>query len=66
MDTVIPQIRSRMMSRVGQRDTKPEKLVRSLAHSLGLRFRLCDRSLPGSPDLVFRRHGVVLFVHGCF
>ncbi|MBS77025.1 very short patch repair endonuclease [Variovorax sp.] len=66
MDTVSPQARSRMMSRVGRRDTKPEMVVRSLAHSLGLRFRLCDRNLPGSPDLVFRRHGVVLFVHGCF
>lgn len=37
-----------------------------MAHRLGLRFRLCDRSLPGSPDLVLRRHAVVIFVHGCF
>lgn len=66
MDTVSPAVRSRMMSRIGQRDTTPELVVRSVAHRLGLRFRLCDRSLPGSPDLVFRRHGVVIFVHGCF
>jgi DNA mismatch endonuclease (patch repair protein) len=66
MDTVSAAVRSRMMSRIGSRDTEPELVVRSVAHRLGLRFRLCDRSLPGSPDLVFRRHGVVIFVHGCF
>lgn len=66
MDTVSPQTRSRIMSAVGHRDTAPERLVRSAAHALGLRFRLCDRKLPGSPDLVFRRHRVAVFVHGCF
>jgi DNA mismatch endonuclease (patch repair protein) len=66
MDTVSTAVRSRIMSRVGRRDTAPEMVVRSAAHRLGLRFRLCDRNLPGSPDLVFRRHGVVIFIHGCF
>lgn len=66
MDTVSTAVRSRIMSSVGRRDTTPELVVRSVAHRLGLRFRLCDRRLPGSPDLVFRRHGVVIFVHGCF
>lgn len=58
--------RSRIMSRVGQRDTQPEMLVRSAAHGLGLRFRICRRDLPGTPDLVFPKWQVALFVHGCF
>jgi DNA mismatch endonuclease, patch repair protein len=66
MDTVSPTTRSRIMSAIGQRDTAPERLVRSAAHALGLRFRLCDKKLPGSPDLVFKRHRVAVFVHGCF
>jgi DNA mismatch endonuclease, patch repair protein len=66
MDTVSPTTRSRIMSSIGQRDTAPERLVRSAAHALGLRFRLCDKKLPGSPDLVFKRHRVAVFVHGCF
>jgi DNA mismatch endonuclease (patch repair protein) len=54
------------MGCVGSRDTKPELLVRSLLHRLGFRFRVNDGSLPGSPDIVLRRHGSVIFVHGCF
>ncbi|MGD0214620.1 MAG: very short patch repair endonuclease, partial [Terriglobales bacterium] len=46
--------------------TKPEKIVRSLAHRLGYRFRLHARDLPGHPDLVFRSRRKVIFVHGCF
>jgi DNA mismatch endonuclease, patch repair protein len=54
------------MSRVRQRDTAPELVVRRLLHHRGWRYRLHDRSLPGSPDLVFRRLSKVIFVHGCF
>ena len=54
------------MSRIKNRDTKPEMLVRKLCHSLGLRFRLYDKTLPGKPDLVFKKHKSVLFVHGCY
>lgn len=54
------------MARVLSRDTRPEKLVRSFLHRSGLRFRLNVRTLPGSPDIVLRRHGAVVFVHGCF
>lgn len=66
MDTISAAARSLMMARVGRRDTTPEIIVRSVAHRLGLRFRVCVHNLPGSPDLVFARHKVVLFVHGCF
>lgn len=54
------------MARVGQKDTGPEKILRSALHKAGLRYRLHDRELPGSPDLVFRRFQAVIFVHGCF
>jgi DNA mismatch endonuclease (patch repair protein) len=55
-----------MMSRVGQKNTLPELLVRSAAHKFGLRFRLHRKDLPGSPDLVFPKFKLVVFVHGCF
>ena len=54
------------MGCVGSRGTNPELLVRSVLHRLGFRFRVNDDSLPGSPDIVLRRHQTVIFVHGCF
>ena len=54
------------MSRVRDRDTKPEMIVRRALHSMGYRFRLHRRDLPGSPDLVLPSRSVALFVHGCF
>jgi DNA mismatch endonuclease (patch repair protein) len=65
-DIVTRSIRSRMMAGIGPRNTSPELVVRRYLHALGFRFRLHDRYLPGHPDLVFPKHGVVLFVHGCF
>lgn len=58
--------RSALMSRIRGRDTKPELAVRSLLHGLGLRFRVCRRDLPGTPDIVLPGRGTVVFVHGCF
>ncbi|MBA3526878.1 MAG: DNA mismatch endonuclease Vsr [Sphingomonas sp.] len=58
--------RSVRMALVRNRDTKPEILVRKLLHKMGFRYRLHDRRLPGSPDLVFRPRRKVMFVHGCF
>ena len=58
--------RSERMRRTKQRDTEPEVALRHGLHRLGLRYRLHERGLPGEPDLVFPRHGVALFVHGCF
>lgn len=54
------------MSRVRNKDTKPEKSVRQLLTALGFRYRLQGRSLPGRPDIVFPRRKKVVFVHGCF
>lgn len=58
--------RAARMRRIRKRDTKPELLVRRMAHALGFRFRLYRRDLPGSPDLVFPRLRKIVFVHGCF
>lgn len=66
MDTVDKTTRSRIMSRVGQKDTGPEMKLRRSLHKIGLRYRLHDKRLPGSPDIVFPRFKAVLFVHGCF
>ena len=65
-DTLSVEMRSALMKRVRRRNTTPELIVRNALHKRGLRFRLHDESLPGSPDLVFPRHLTVLFVHGCF
>lgn len=65
-DIVNAARRSEMMSRIKGRNTKPELIVRRIAHGLGFRFRLHRRDLPGSPDLVFPRYQAVVFVHGCF
>ena len=65
-DTLTPTERSARMSRVRGRNTKPEMLVRRLLHSLGFRFRLHRRDMPGSPDIVLPRYRAVIFVHGCF
>jgi DNA mismatch endonuclease (patch repair protein) len=65
-DIVPPHKRSEMMSGIRGRDTKPELEVRRYLHALGLRYRLHVADLPGRPDIVFPRHGAVVFVHGCF
>jgi DNA mismatch endonuclease, patch repair protein len=54
------------MAKIRAKDTKPELVVRSIAHKLGFRYRLHRRDLPGSPDLVFPYLGKVIFVHGCY
>jgi DNA mismatch endonuclease (patch repair protein) len=66
MDTVDSQTRSQIMARVGQKNTGAEMMLRRALHRRGLRYRLHDRSLPGSPDIVFPRFKSVLFVHGCY
>ena len=65
-DTLSKEERSRVMAKVKSRNTKPEKKVRSLLFSLGFRFRLCQKNLPGKPDIVLKKYKTVIFVHGCF
>ena len=66
MDFLSPAGRSRRMSLIRKANTKPELIVRSIAHRLGFRFRLHRSDLPGSPDLVFPRLKKVIEVRGCF
>jgi DNA mismatch endonuclease (patch repair protein) len=54
------------MSRIRGKHSKPELVVRRMAHEMGLRFRLHRKDLPGTPDLVFPGRKIVAFVHGCF
>ena len=65
-DTITPEQRSDLMSRIRSTNTKPEMAVRSLVHRLGYRFRLHRRDLPGRPDIVLPRHRKIILVHGCF
>lgn len=65
-DIVSPEQRSRMMSGIRGKDTKPEMVLRRGLHALGFRFRLHDRKLPGTPDLVFPKYHAVILAHGCF
>jgi DNA mismatch endonuclease (patch repair protein) len=65
-DSFSSEQRSRNMRAVKARDTKPEVSVRRLVHSLGYRFRLYRRDLPGTPDLAFIGKRKAIFVHGCF
>ncbi|MXZ29021.1 MAG: DNA mismatch endonuclease Vsr [Gammaproteobacteria bacterium] len=58
--------RSAIMRAVKSCDTKPELIVRRITHSLGFRYRLHRKNLPGKPDLVFPSRSKVIFVHGCF
>lgn len=65
-DNLSPADRSKRMSLVRNRDTKPELTVRRLIHKMGFRYRLHRNDLPGKPDLVFPSIKKVIFVHGCF
>jgi DNA mismatch endonuclease (patch repair protein) len=65
-DIISPVVRSRVMSRIRGKDTKPEMIVRRCLHAVGLRYRLHRRNLPGAPDIVFPSRKLAVFVHGCF
>ncbi len=66
MDRHTPEQRHRNMAAIRGRDTKPEMAVRRLLFSLGYRFRVQRRDLPGRPDIVLRKYRTVIFVNGCF
>jgi DNA mismatch endonuclease (patch repair protein) len=66
MDIISKEKRSWNMSRIRSKDTKPEKIVRSLLHRMGYRFRLHVKGLPGKPDIVLPKYKTIIFVHGCF
>ncbi len=65
-DIVAPDVRSRMMAGIRNKDTKPEMAIRKGLHGLGFRFLLHDKRFPGKPDLVFPKWRTAIFVNGCF
>ncbi|WP_028452547.1 very short patch repair endonuclease [Chitinilyticum aquatile] len=65
-DIVDKATRSRMMSGIRSKDTKPEMLIRKALHARGFRFRLHVKDLPGKPDLVLPKYKAVIFINGCF
>lgn len=65
-DTLTTEQRSRNMSAIKGKDTKPEMIVRKFLHSQGLRFRLHRKDLPAKPDIVLPKYNAVVLVHGCY
>ncbi|MFQ5642324.1 MAG: very short patch repair endonuclease [Thiogranum sp.] len=65
-DVVDRETRSRMMSGIRGKNTRPELVIREALFAKGLRYRLHVKDLPGKPDLVFPKYKAVIFIHGCF
>ncbi len=65
-DVLSKEQRSRCMSHIRSKDTKPEVLVRRFLFAHGFRFRLHRKDLPGKPDIVLPRYKTVIFINGCF
>jgi len=65
-DNHSPEVRSRNMSRIRSKNTKPEEIVRKYLFHRGLRYRKNDTRYPGKPDIVLPKYRTIVFVHGCF
>ncbi len=66
VDVLTKAQRSRCMSKIKGKNTKPEMVIRRLVHAMGYRYRLHRKDLPGTPDLVFPKYRKIIFVHGCY
>jgi DNA mismatch endonuclease (patch repair protein) len=65
-DRVDIETRKKIMRANRSKNTGPEMIVRKAFFSMGFRYRICDRKLPGKPDIVFPKYNAVVFIHGCF
>ena len=65
-DIVSPECRSKNMSAIRSKDTKPEIYLRKLLFAEGYRYRIAEKSIPGHPDMFLRKYNTAIFVHGCF
>ena len=65
-DVHTPEIRSYNMSRIRNKDTKPEMIVRKYLFGNGFRYRIHVKELPGKPDIVMPKFKTVIYIHGCF
>lgn len=66
VDVVDPATRSRMMSGIRAKNTRPELFIRKGLHALGFRFRLHRKDIPGKPDIVLPKYRALVVIHGCF
>jgi len=66
MDIVTPEQRSKNMSAIRSKNTKPEVYFRKLLFAYGYRYSLNSPNIPGHPDIYLRKHNTAIFVHGCF
>ncbi|MBR5696325.1 MAG: DNA mismatch endonuclease Vsr [Paludibacteraceae bacterium] len=66
MDKITPEQRSKTMSRIHSKNTRPELIVRKFLYANGFRYRLNVRSLPGTPDIVLKKYHTAIFINGCF
>ena len=66
VDHLTKERRSWNMSLIKAKNTKPEKIVRSVLHSMGYRFRIHKKNYPGHPDIVLSKYNSIIFIHGCF
>ena len=65
-DIVPAEVRSRMMANIRGKNTRPELILRKALHAVGFRYRLHDRKLPGTPDIILPLYRAVILVNGCF
>lgn len=66
VDIVDANTRSRMMAGIKGKDTKPEIFIRKALFRKGYRYRIHNKALPGSPDIVMAKYGVAIQIHGCY
>lgn len=66
MDKVSKSVRSKIMSKIKSKNTRPELLIRKTLFSLGYRYKIHKKQLSGSPDIVFSKYKLAIFVNGCF
>ena len=66
VDNLTKDQRSKNMSRIRSKNTKPELIFRKKLHSLGYRYSLHKKDLPGKPDLYLKKYNLAIFIHGCF
>lgn len=65
-DTITPERRSEIMSHIKSKDTSIELMVRRYLFSMGYRYRVNYKALPGKPDIVFTKKKIAIFIHGCY
>lgn len=65
-DIISSEHRSKNMSAIRSKNTKPEIYLRKLLFAEGYRYRIAEKSIPGHPDLFLRKYNTAIFVHGCF